>query len=137
MTHSKIDYKLELVAETAAALHSYGYQVYISKDGSYGFYTDGKTLVCFGGFSRVSLDFTGCYTAATREIARSVGTGWGIAKDRGVPSLWDAKAYIKALPPYWATSGLAVRMTTPEQHLKTYGPSSGYTLYEEAACPAT
>lgn len=130
------NYKQQLIADTAAFLHSYGYQVYIAKDGDYGFYTDGKSVVSFSS-RYMALQFSGCYTAATPETGRSVGTGWVITNDGSVPSSWDAEKYINEYPPEWATRGLKVSKTTPEQHLKTYGPSSCYALYqpikEEAA----
>lgn len=122
--------KKQLVSEVAAALSSYGYKVYLAKSGEYGFYTDGKTVVSFGGSWNFSLDFSGNYGAESSEAARSVGTGWGIAKDMGVPSQEQTDAFISALPPRWATKGLTVLLTTPEQHLKTYGTSSGYVEFQ-------
>lgn len=120
----------QIINEAATALHSYGYAVYVSRTGEHGFYTDGAAVVSFGGSWNFALDFSGNYRAAEGENVRFVGTGWMLDRSVGIPSEADADAYIKTLPPRWATGGLAVRRTTPEQHLKTYGISSGYTKFE-------
>lgn len=116
--------KIQLVKEIATALVGYGYDVYISKTGEYGFYTDGLKVVSFGGSWNFSVDFSGNYKS------QSCGTGWQIAKEQGVPSKADALAFICAMPPSWATNGEAVKLTTPEQYLATYGKSSGFTKFE-------
>lgn len=118
-------YKLETVAETAKALHSYGYQVYLSKSRDYGFYTDGKRVVCFGGYWELLLDFSGNYLPT-----RLSGTGWQIATEQGVPTKEQADQWIKENAPHRFNP--RPTYTTPEQHLKTYGQSSGYTLYQPA-----
>lgn len=122
--------KRQLIAATAAALHSYGYQVYLDKTKTYGFYTDGEHVVTFGGCWHFSLDFSGCYRADTAAGACSCGTGWGIDRDVGTPDRITAAGYINAYPPTWATGRNLVRHTTPKQHLDTYGQSSDYTLYQ-------
>jgi hypothetical protein len=122
--------KKELIAELAKALHGYGFTVYIAKSGDYGFYTDGKSVVSFGGYWKFSIDFSGNYKPINSADGKLVGTGWQIDKEVGIPTLLEASDYLNALPPRWATDGLGVVKTTPEQHLKTYGVSSGYTLYE-------
>ena len=119
-----MNHKQELVQAAATALLSYGYTVYLAKSKEYGFYTDGKRVVCFGGQWNFSLDYSGNYRSE-----RS-GTGWQIAKDCGVLTKDEAKKFIEAYAPSWATTE-NVRYTTPEQHLATYGKSSGYTPFEE------
>lgn len=114
--------KKELVKAIADALISYGYKVYLSKSGDYGFYTDGNRVVSFGGHWNFSVDFSGNY------LSQKSGTGWQIAKERSVISEDEANKWIKCNAPLWATSE-SVRYTTPEQHLKTYGASSGYVQY--------
>ena len=116
--------KEQLIHEVATALDSYGYDVYISKDKRHGFYTDGARVVSFGGQWNFCVDFSGNYKS------QHCGSGWLIAKEKGVPTKEEAGAYIKALPPHWATNGESVRQTTSEQHLATYGKSSGYTKFE-------
>ena len=121
--------KKELIAHIARQLHSYGYTVYLAKSGEYGFYTDGKRVVSFGGHWNFCVDFSGNYNAG--ENAKYCGTGWQIAKELTSISAEAAEIFIKAYAPSWAIGGRAVSYTTPEQHLKTYGKSSGYTLYTE------
>ena len=115
--------KTQLVHDTATALTSYGYIVYLSKNKQHGFYTDGRRVVSFGGQWNFSLDFSGNYQS------QHCGTGWQIAREQGVPTKKEAGRWISAEPPIWATDGEKVRITTPEQHLKTYGPSSGYEKF--------
>ena len=111
--------KKQLVKAVAVSLKSYGYTVYLSKNEEYGFYTDGIRVVCFGGSWNFCLDFTGNYWPS-----RESGTGWAIAKEQGVPTRGQAAEWIKANAPSWANRNPSY--TTPEQHLKTYGASSGY-----------
>jgi hypothetical protein len=119
-------HKKQLVAETALALHGYGYQVYLSKDCEHGFYTDGNRVVCFGGQWNFSLDFSGNYLPS-----RLSGTGWQIATEQGVPTKEQADKWIVENAPSWCKNPTPI-YTTPEQHLKTYGKSSGYALYQPA-----
>jgi hypothetical protein len=114
----------QITIETAKALNEYGYTVYLSKDQDHGFYTDGNRVVSFGGQWNWSLDFSGNYLPT-----KVSGTGWQIARDVGVPTEDRAMAYISAEAPLWAN--LNPVYTTPEEHLKTYGKSSGYTLFQK------
>lgn len=118
MTH-----KQQLVLATAEALTSYGYDVYLSRSGEYGFYTDGKRVVSFGGSWNFSLDFSGNYVPTPR-----CGTGWQIATEQGVPTKEQAGAWISQGAPHWTGNRNPI-YTTPERHLKTYGVSSGYSKF--------
>ena len=113
--------KTQLVNDVAKALTAYGYTVYLSKDKQHGFYTDGKRVVSFGGCWSSSVDFSGNYAQS-----RQYGTGWQIAKEQGVPTKEQAARFITDNG-LWANPNPVY--TTPEQHLKTYGSSSGYTLF--------
>jgi hypothetical protein len=115
--------KTQLVNETAQALTSYGFTVYISKTNDYGFYTDGERVVSFGGQWNFCLDYSGNYKS------NYSGTGWGIAKEKGVLTEEEANAYIKAHAPNWAVGSDKYSYTTPEQHLATYGKCCGYNLF--------
>lgn len=119
--------KKQLIAEIAQQLKSFGYIVYLSEDGHHGFYTDGQRVVSFGGSWEFYVDFSGNYNAGAN--ARTCGTGWGIAKECTSITAEEAEKYVKANAPRWATNGLAVTYTTPEQHLATYGGSSGYVEF--------
>jgi len=119
-------HKQKLILSIAQSLRSYGFTVYVAKSGGYGFYTDGVRCVSFGGQWNWSVDFSGNY------LSESSGTGWQIATEKTCITEDAAKAYIKANAPRWATVE-NVRYTTHEQHLKTYGASSGYTVFEEGA----
>jgi hypothetical protein len=118
--------KKELIQNIAKQLKSYGYTVYIAKSGEYGFYTDGEKVVSFGGSWCFSVDFSGNYKS---ERMTSTGTGWQIAKEMGIITEEQAEQFIKACAPHWATNGIPVKYTTPEQYLKTYGSSSGYVEF--------
>ena len=121
--------KKQLIAHIAQNLHSFGYTVYISDDGRYGFYTDGKRVVCFGGQWNFFVDFSGNY-----KPSRTGGTGWQIATEQSDITAEQAHAYITADAPRWANKDPIY--TTPEQHLETYGQSSGYTQFEPTATHA-
>lgn len=122
-------YKKQVIAHIAQQLHGYGYAVHLSKDKEYGFYTDGARVVCFGGQWQFSVDFSGNYRALSHDGGRRMGTGWQIAKEQTNITEEQARAYITAHAPHWATGGEKFAYTTPAEHLKTYGNSSGYTLY--------
>lgn len=115
--------KKQLINNTAIALKNFGYDVYIAKSGEYGFYTNGKRVVCFGGQWNFCLDFSGNYLPSEQS-----GTGWQIANGRGIPTKEEAEFYINCNAPRWANN-LNPIYTTPEQHLKTYGESSGYIKF--------
>ena len=115
--------KKGLICAAAMALVGYGYRVWISADGRHGFYTDGRRVVSFGGPWEFMLDFSGNY-----RPTMSSGTGWQIAKEQGVPSAEEARAWVTANAPTWTRNAKPV-YTTPDEHLKTYGKSSGYTEF--------
>lgn len=112
--------KKELVQHIAQKLIGFGYDVYLSKDGRHGFYTDGLRVVSFGGSWEFFVDFSGNYIPS-----KNSGTGWMIAKEQSDVSAEQAARYIKANAPAW-TGNIRAVYTTPEQHLNTYGRSSGY-----------
>ena len=109
--------KKQLIRSIAEKLHSFGYAVYLSKDGRYGFYTNGTRVVSFGGSWETSVAFSGNY-APSRES----GTGWRIDDQCTDVTRQQAEAYIGACAPLW-TRNTSPRYTTPEQYLKTYGIS--------------
>lgn len=121
--------KKQLIAQIAQNLHSFGYTVYISDDGRHGFYTDGKRAVSFGGQWNFYVDFSGNY-----KPSRTGGTGWQIATEQSDITAEQAHAYITADAPQWANKNPIY--TTPEQHLETYGRSSGYTQFEPSTAHA-
>ena len=116
--------KKQLVKYFANKLVSFGYTVYIAKSDDYGFYTDGERCISFGSMWNFSLDISGNYKST------NCGTGWQIAREICDFDKAEAEKWINTNPPFWATNGEKVTLTTPEQHLKTYGKSSGYTEYK-------
>ena len=122
--------KKQLIQNIVQALNSYGFDVYISADGRHGFYTNGKRVVSFGGHWEFLVDFSGNYVPI-----KTSGTGWIIAKEQTDITKEQADAYINDHAPTW-TGNTNPIYTTPEQHLKTYGKSSGYTKFnqEVTAC---
>lgn len=117
--------KQKLIQDIAEKLDSFGYAVYVSDDGRHGFYTDGQRVVSFGGQWNFCLDFSGNY-----RPSKTGGTGWGIAREQADITAEQARAYITANAPRWAN--IAPIYTTPEEHLKTYGKSSGYRKFKPA-----
>lgn len=118
-----MNHKQQLVLATAEALTSYGYDVYLSRSGEFGFYTDGKRVVSFGGSWNFSIDFTGNYVPAPQ-----CGTGWQIATEHGVPTAHQAELWISQNAPFWTGNKNPI-YTTPERHLKTYEASCGYSKF--------
>ena len=74
-----------------------------------------------------SLDIRGNYKS------NRCGAGWQITKEICDFDESDAEKWISENPPHWATNGEKVTLTTPEQHLKTYGKSSGYVEYKDTS----
>lgn len=112
-----MSYKVEAVKELANEIKAAGFRAFITKSGTYGFYTDsaGSKVVSFqydlGGFT-----FIGNYKSNNPHS----GTGWGLVTD-------SFKAMFAQCPPSWAIpSGYTFKFTTLEQHLKTYQASSQY-----------
>jgi len=120
--------KKQLIQHIANKLHGYGFDVYISADQRHGFYTDGKRVISFGGQWNFSVDFSGNYAPS-----KTSGTGWQIAKEKADITQEQAEQYINANAPHWANTNPTY--TTPEQHLKTYGISSGYTKFNQEVTP--
>lgn len=123
-----MNYKQEIITAVAAQLQSYGYAVYLAKNQQHGFYTNGVRIVCFEYSTQ--LKFSGCYRS------QKDGTGWVMDHNSNGISAERADSFIEANAPRWATRE-NVAYTTPEQHLKTYGSSSGYTLYVPKESTAT
>lgn len=115
--------KKELIQHIAQKLHGFGFDVYISKDGTYGFYTNGQRVISFGGSYNFFVDFSGNYKSRGNS-----GTGWMIEKEKSDITEDQAKRYIEANAPRWANADPIY--TTPEEHLRTYGKSSGYQKFE-------
>ena len=118
--------KIELVQHIAEKLHSYGFDVYLSKSKEHGFYTNGKKVVSFGGSWCFSLDFSGNYKPGNS------GTGWSIARELSDITEEQAHEFINATAPDWTGNKNPI-YTTPEQHLATYGKSSGYVKFEPSS----
>jgi len=111
--------KQALIRSIAEKLRGWGYDVYLSRDGRHGFYTDGARVVSFGGSWEYLIDFSGNY-----ESTGNSGTGWGIAREMTDINENQARIYITANAPAWANRNPVY--TTPEQYLKTYQKSSGF-----------
>lgn len=119
-------YKVEAVAEIAAAILAAGFRVFVAESGTYGFYTDteGKTVVSFqfdlGGFK-----FSGNYKPRQATDGRYTGTGWimgnsyAVTRD-GLQTMLDSHA------PHWATNGLPVDRASLVTHLRGYQSSSRF-----------
>lgn len=116
--------KIELVQHIAEKLHFYGFDVYLSKSKEHGFYTNGQKVISFGGSWCFSLDFSGNYKPTSGS-----GTGWSIARELNDITEEQAHDFINATAPKWTGNRKPI-YTTPDQHLTTYGKSSGYFKFE-------
>jgi len=107
---------------TVDDIKSAGFRVFIAESGNYGFYTDkqGSRIVSFQ-IDSGCITFSGNYRAGVN--ARGIGTGWRIqdAHKKTFATMFDET------PPYWATNGQPVTMTTLNKELAVYGESSRYT----------
>jgi hypothetical protein len=115
--------KKQLIQEIAESLDSFGFKVYLSKDKNHGFYTNGQRVVSFGSSWHFCVDFSGNYAPSKHG-----GTGWQVKTEQTSITEDQANAYIVANAPSWANKNPTY--TTPEQHLKTYGQSSGYEEFK-------
>lgn len=113
----------------AYRIKAMGFAVYLASGGHYGFISDetGARVLSFG-FSGVEDTLSGNYGPPSRES----GTGWRIEESpHNLTTVEKVKAALYAMPPRWCqqateTRGGWRRMTTLEEHLKQYGPSSKY-----------
>lgn len=116
------NWKVEATAKLAQDIKAAGFRVWLAKSGTYGFYTDetGSRVVSFqldlGGFN-----FTGNYKT---DQPRQTGTGWQLVQGgRTFAEMFNEC-------PTWSLRGASWKFTTLEQHLKTYGQSSGFVEVE-------
>jgi hypothetical protein len=111
--------KAEWIKEIAKDIQDAGYRVFISEDGTFGFYTDaeGSRLVSFG-IDLLSVRFSGNYKTSD---PRKTGTGWRIGENRT-----DYQAMFDAPAPTWATKGVTWEYTTLAEHLDRYAKCCGY-----------
>lgn len=90
------------------------YRVYVSKTGTYGYYTDtkGQRVVSFY-MTCGDVHFTGNYQS------HKCGTGWQLQQD-------TYENMFNANPPQWATQGERVKLCTQAMQQARYQWSSGY-----------
>ena len=117
----------EIVYELVGKLLEAGFRPFIAKSGTYGFYTDkeGSGVVCFQCDGFLGLTFGGSYRAKKSTDARYVGTGWRM--DESPLTHEGLKSMFNQRPPRWAVGDIEVHRTTLDEHLASYGKSSGYT----------
>lgn len=110
-----MSYKTEVIAEVASDIRKAGFRTFIAESGEYGFYTDkeGSRVVSFE-IRYLSVSISGNYSS------KSCGTGWGITDD----NKGEYEKYFNENPPYWATKGEKVSLTTLEEELNMYGSSN-------------
>lgn len=106
----------EVVQQIKAA----GFRPFLAASGTYGFYTDaeGSRVVSFQvdlGMVKVSGNYKTSWPSRT-------GTGWGL----GGFNQTKIAEYFNSYPPRWAVGDATWKLTTLEEHLKTYQSSSKY-----------
>ena len=131
-TATKFDANKERTAELVNKIKSFGYPVYLSEKGNYGFFTnqDGSRLVSF------QIDhFFFSFSANHKSIG--LGSGYRITNDEQC-LLWDIDNFCTAKfleslinAPVYISRRKNERFlwwTTLEQHLERYQSSSKYVL---------
>ena len=116
---TKIEHEREHALDFARAVAAQGFAVYLAQRGNYGFYTDGKRVVSFS----LELFGGGVRLTGNYRPGKNTGTGWHI-RDGATPT-HAAAALASNAPRKFNPSPV---YTTPEEHLQTYGESSGYSL---------
>ena len=113
-TETHTDWKKRAAMDFAHEAKNQGFDAYIAERGNYGFYTDGKRVVCFA--VDLSLTLSGNYKPSLKS-----GTGWRISDNAGFEQI---KPAIKANAPAWANK--TAIYTTPEEYLAVYQDSSKF-----------
>ncbi len=123
-----MNYKQAAISELAEKIKSFGYRVFISKNGEYGFYTnaEGSRVVSFQtDFG--SIVFSGNYQAKTHEVACRIGQGWRLEGRWNVSEVTDDTLlnFIISPAPRWAVREHEFTYKTLADETM-YGKSSGY-----------
>ena len=111
----------------AKRIKAMGFRVFLAESGHYGFITndDGSRVISFS----FSLDpsLSGNYGPPSRES----GTGWRLSRSpESLRTVEDVEAAFAENPPAWCGKGWRY-MTTLEQYLKDYGPTSRFYAVQE------
>ena len=109
------------IQELVKELHKEGLRVFLSKAGTYGFFTntEGNRVVSFGK-NYFAIDFSGNYIT---DNPKQTGTCWRLNSE----NFSSYKDLLKCSAPPWALGAAKIiRYTTLEDKLKQYGKSSGY-----------
>lgn len=117
-----MEYRMTQAWEFADRIVGLGFRVLLAKDGRYGVITDaeGSRVLSFSFNDGGHLG--GNYGPPSRES----GTGWRLdAGPYDLKTADDVRGALYAQPPQWAGKGWHY-LTTLDQHLTTYGASSGY-----------
>ena len=115
-----MNHKQQTIKYLVTRIKKKGFRVFISKCGTYGFYTndEGTKIISFQTeFSHVT--FSGNYKT---NKPLQTGNGWRIVDN-------DTRDYInifQSFPPQWAIVDSLWKYTALKQHLDFYQESSGY-----------
>ena len=125
---TRISYERDIVIDFAHRALKLGYQVFIAKRGTYGYYTDGLHVVSF------QCDYGGVQLSGNYKTSqpRKTGNGWRIYDDSYAIDDTAITQAIGTKPPRWAVGNATWTLTTPEQHRAAYQDSSQYVEYREA-----
>ena len=106
----------------AKRIKALGFRVFLAENREYGFITndDGSRVISFSFSIEPSL--SGNYGPPSRES----GTGWRLPRSpESLRTVEDVEAAFAETPPAWCGKGWRY-MTTLEQYLKDYGPTSRF-----------
>jgi hypothetical protein len=121
-------YNVTEAHDFAYRIKAMGFVVYMAAQGHYGFISDekGERVLSFQ-FPGIENTLSGNYGPPSRES----GTGWRLEQSpESLRTIDDVRRALYAYPPKWCGEGWR-NMTSLEQHLATYGKSSGYRLFGE------
>lgn len=115
----------EGILELATQMKADGFEVWLSANGEYGFFTneEGDKIVYFQyGNPSWAIEFSGCLSKGDRHC----GTGWKMDATNHKDAWKEAKN-----PPSWYRSYMpsTAKYATRETHLKMYGYSSKYAKF--------
>ena len=116
-------YNVENAISFANHIKQLGFRVFLAKSKEYGFITDdkGERVMSFS-FSGLQESLSGNYGPPSRES----GTGWRLQqRPSQLQTAEDVRKALYERPPEYCGKGWK-HFTTLQQHLDTYGTSSGY-----------
>ncbi len=129
------NYRAQLVKIAAYRLAMLGFETYLSKSETYGFFVNSKGFVIGFQSEFSQVQFSGKYIALNQQDRKSVGSGWSDNVDRfSLENLTEENltGWNKCEgAPRWATADKPVRLLKLNDMLSTANDFAGYTSVNE------